>query len=149
MKLNEILDDFSEEKELPKTHWWMVVISASFFLLLTFSKGKYLFPMIINKWGVDIIFHFTWITLIELILFLLMLRKRKYLSRDSTHTLKAAYLHLVISYVIISIIFKENKFSIADFLSIISIFSIIGLPIIIVATMCTNYITDRYLNKKS
>lgn len=61
-------------------------------------------------------------------------------------TIKAAYLHGVVSYGIILIIFNESKSTIiVDFFLVVLGLSVIGLPIIVVATMLTNYITDRYL----
>lgn len=147
MDSNDILDDFQQEEEEVKTNWWAVSFSACVFLGITILKCNYLYPIIFSQWRTNIVFFFIAIVLLALVIFLLLLRSQKYLSRDSVQTVKAAYLHVVVSYSIVLSIFNEGKFVILNFFIAIVAFTIIGLPFIVVATMVVNFITDRYVNK--
>ena len=152
MNPNDILDDFNDispDETYVKTNWWAIFVSACFFLLMTFLKCKYLYPIMFSRLGISTSLHFIWLTILELVVFLLILRKQQYLNRDNVQTTKAAYLHAVVSYSIILIIFNRGKFIILDFFLAMLGISILGLPIIVVATMITDYITDRYMNKKT
>ena len=150
MDSNDILDDFSPDEDLPKTKWGAVAISVVLFTLLTFVKWKYLLPLVSSLGEINTVlgFSFFGLILLELVLFLLILRRQQYLSRNSMHTLKTAYLHAIIPYGIFSITLSKGIITLFDIFLIIVSLTIIVLPIIVVATMLTNYITDRYMNKK-